>query len=249
MKKQKSYIWILSILSVIGFVGIWWFCCDVLKLTSSSTLPGPVTVIKTFIAKLSSSAPDGATLPQHIGSSLKIALGGWALGVVIGTPLGICMAWYKKVDLFARPIFDLLRPVPGLAWIPLMIILFGIGITPKIVTVFLSAFVPCVLNSYTGIRQTKDVHLWVGQTFGASDTQMLLNICNSDGFTDDYDGNQGCTGSSVDLHCSSRDACIYQGTWIYDPAGKRNLQTGYHYLWYDRHRCNRGCFFGNSFLD
>ena len=176
MKKQKSYIWILSILSVIGFVGIWWFCCDVLKLTSSSTLPGPVTVIKTFIAKLSSSAPDGATLPQHIGSSLKIALGGWALGVVIGTPLGICMAWYKKVDLFARPIFDLLRPVPGLAWIPLMIILFGIGITPKIVTVFLSAFVPCVLNSYTGIRQTKDVHLWVGQTFGASDTQMLLNL-------------------------------------------------------------------------
>ena len=176
MKKQKSYIWILSILSVVGFVGIWWFCCDVLKFTSSSTLPGPVTVVKTFIAKLSSSAPDGATLPQHIGSCLKIALGGWALGVVIGTPLGICMAWYKKVDLFARPIFDLLRPVPGLAWIPLMIILFGIGITPKIVTVFLSAFVPCVLNSYTGIRQTKDVHLWVGQTFGASDTQMLLNI-------------------------------------------------------------------------
>ena len=176
MKKQKSYIWILSILSVIGFVGIWWFCCDVLKLTSSSTLPGPVTVIKTFIAKLSSSAPDGATLPQHIGSSLKIALGGWALGVVFGTPVGICMAWYKIVDLFARPFFDLLRPVPGLAWIPVMIILFGIGITPKIVTVFLSAFVPCVLNSYTGIRQTKDVHLWVGQTFGASDTQMLLNI-------------------------------------------------------------------------
>ena len=118
----------------------------------------------------------GSTLPQHIGSSLQIALGGWLMGVVIGTPLGIFMAWYKKVDLFVRPVFDLLRPVPGLAWIPLMIILFGIGITPKIVTVFLSAFVPCVLNSYTGIRQTKEVHLWVGQTFGASDTQMLVNI-------------------------------------------------------------------------
>ena len=246
MKKQKSYIWILSILSVIGFVGIWWFCCDVLKLTSSSTLPGPVTVIKTFIAKLSSSAPDGATLPQHIGSSLKIALGGWALGVVIGTPLGICMAWYKKVDLFARPIFDLLRPVPGLAWIPLMIILFGIGITPKIVTVFLSAFVPCVLNGNPSDKRCASL--------GRTDVRRkrytdAAKYRNSDGFTDDYDGNQGCTGSSVDLHCSSRDACIYQGTWIYDPAGKRNLQTGYHYLWYDRHRCNRGCFFGNSFLD
>lgn len=176
MKKKKDYLWILSILSIVGFVAVWWFCCDVLKLTSTSTLPGPVTVVKTFITKLSSSAPDGATLPAHIFSSLKIALGGWALGVIIGTPLGIFMAWYKKVDLFVRPIFDLLRPIPGLAWIPLMIILFGIGITPKIATVFLSAFVPCVLNSYTGIRQTKDVHLWVGQTFGASDLQMLIHI-------------------------------------------------------------------------
>lgn len=176
MSKKKDYYWILSILSIIVFVAIWWLCCDVLKMTSSATLPGPVTVAKTFIAKLTSNAPDGATLLQHILSSLKIALGGWAMGIIIGTPLGILMAWYRKVDLFARPLFDLLRPVPGLAWIPLMIILFGIGITPKIVTVFLSAFVPCVLNSYTGIRQTKDVHLWVGQTFGASDFQMLIHI-------------------------------------------------------------------------
>lgn len=106
------------------------------------------------------------------------------------------MAWYKKVDLFARPIFDLLRPVPGLAWIPLMIILFGIGITPKIVTVFLSAFVPCVLNSYTGIRQTKDVHLWVGQTFGRKRYTDAAKYRNSDGFTDDYDGNQVALGAA-----------------------------------------------------
>ncbi len=176
MKKKKENYWILSVLSIAIFIGVWYICCDVLKLTSSATLPGPVTIAKTFVKKFSSTAPDGATLPAHILSSLQISLGGWAMGVLIGTPLGIFMAWNKKVDLFVRPLFDLLRPVPGLAWIPLMIILFGIGLTPKIVTVFLSAFVPCVLNSYTGIRQTKDVHLWVGQTFGASDTQMLVNI-------------------------------------------------------------------------
>ena len=176
MKRRKETYWWLSVLSIAVFVAVWWLCCDVLKLTNSSTLPGPITIAETFIKKLTSTAPDGATLPQHIFSSLKIALGGWAMGIVIGTPLGIFMAWYKKVDLFVRPLFDLLRPVPGLAWIPLMIILFGIGLMPKIVTVFLSAFVPCVVNSYTGIRQTKDVHLWVGQTFGASDTQMLVHI-------------------------------------------------------------------------
>lgn len=176
MKKKKSNYWYLSILSIVAFLLIWWLCCDVLKMTKESTLPGPVTIAETFMEKMTSTAPDGATLPQHIISSLQIAMGGWALGVFIGTPLGIFMAWYKKVDLFARPVFDLLRPVPGLAWIPLMIILFGIGITSKIVTVFLSAFVPCVLNSYTGIRQTRDVHLWVGKTFGATNFQMLRYI-------------------------------------------------------------------------
>lgn len=163
-------------LSILLFVGIWWLCCDVLKMTKSSTLPGPVTIAGAFLKKLTSTAPDGATLPEHIFSSLRIAMGGWAMGVLIGTPLGILMAWYKKIDLFVRPVFDLIRPVPGLAWIPLMILLFGIGLTSKIVTVFLSAFVPCVLNSYTGVRQTKDVHLWVGQTFGASNFQMLCHI-------------------------------------------------------------------------
>lgn len=176
MKSGKNKLWWVSLLSIIGFVMVWWICCDVLKLTSSSALPGPVTVAKTFVNKINNTAPDGATMPAHIFSSLQIALGGWLMGVIIGTPLGVFMAWYKRVDLFVRPVFDLLRPVPGLAWIPLMIILFGIGITPKIATVFLSAFVPCVLNSYTGIRQTKDVHLWVGQTFGASDLQMLTYI-------------------------------------------------------------------------
>jgi len=174
--KRKNNYWWLMVLSIVMFVGVWWLCCDVLKMTKSSTLPGPVTIGATFIKKLTSTAPDGATLPEHIFSSLKIAMGGWAMGVIIGTPLGILMAWYKKIDLFVRPVFDLIRPVPGLAWIPLMILLFGIGITSKIVTVFLSAFVPCVLNSYTGVRQTKDVHLWVGQTFGASNFQMLLHI-------------------------------------------------------------------------
>ncbi|MDR0582974.1 MAG: ABC transporter permease, partial [Treponema sp.] len=88
-------------------------------------------------------------LPEHIGSSLKIALSGYLAAVIIGTPLGIAMAWYKRADLFVRPRCDLIRPVPGIAWIPLMIVLFGIGDASKIVTVFLSAFIPCVLNSVT----------------------------------------------------------------------------------------------------
>ena len=173
--QKKNYIWI-SVASVILFLCFWYFVTAILKMFPNTTLPNPIAVFRTFFRKMTTTAPDGATLPEHIGSSLKIAMSGYFLAVVIGTPLGIVMAWYKKIDLFVRPLFDLIRPVPGIAWIPLMIVLFGIGDSSKIITVFLSAFIPCVLNSYTGIKQTKDVHLWVGQTFGASNFQMLINV-------------------------------------------------------------------------
>jgi NitT/TauT family transport system permease protein/taurine transport system permease protein len=174
-RQKKNYLWI-SAVSVILFLSFWYLVTAVLNMFPSTTLPSPVVVFRTFIRKMTTTAPDGATLPDHIGSSLKIAMSGYLAAVIIGTPLGIAMAWYKKADLFVRPLFDLIRPVPGIAWIPLMIVLFGIGDTSKIVTVFLSAFIPCVLNSYTGIKQTKDVHLWVGQTFGSSNFQMLIHI-------------------------------------------------------------------------
>ena len=112
MKRKKRY-WGLSILAIVLFIGIWWFCCDVLKMTKASTLPGPFVVFQTFIKKLTSTAPDGATLITHIAVSLKTATIGWLMGIVIGVPLGIFMAWVKPVDLLVRPIFDLIRPVPG----------------------------------------------------------------------------------------------------------------------------------------
>jgi NitT/TauT family transport system permease protein/taurine transport system permease protein len=90
--------------------------------------------------------------------------------------MGIAMAWYNKVDMYVRPLFDLLKPIPGVAWVPLMIIMLGIGFTSKVTVIFISAIVPVLLNAYSGIKQTKDVHIWVARTFGATDWQMLTKI-------------------------------------------------------------------------
>jgi len=68
------------------------------------------------------------------------------------------------------------RTIPSIAWIPIMIILLGIGILAKASIVFLSAFIPCVINSYTGIKATKTVHIWVAQTFGGSRLQTLFKV-------------------------------------------------------------------------
>ncbi|GAA0182788.1 ABC transporter permease [Clostridium sediminicola] len=176
MEKIKRNNLILSIISIAVFLVIWYLCTAILELVPSKTLPDPIKIYHTFIDKFTNPNPDGGTLIEHTLASLRTALTGYFVALIIGIPLGILMAWYKYIDRFVRPVFDLIKPIPGIAWIPLMIVVFGIGIKSKAAVVFFSAVVPCILNSYTGIKQTRDVHLWVARTFGATNFQMLQKI-------------------------------------------------------------------------
>lgn len=167
----------ISVCSVIGVIVLWWLVTDILGLVSPMMLPSPEKVLNTFIYKLNGGVnPDGATLIQHIAASMKIALGGYVVGVVIGVPLGIAMAWSRKFEMFAKPLFDVIRPIPALAWIPLMILWLGIGYWSKVGIIFFAAFISATINSYTGIKRTNQVHLWVARTFGATNRQMLFKV-------------------------------------------------------------------------
>jgi ABC-type nitrate/sulfonate/bicarbonate transport system permease component len=173
---KKARLKLISILSIVIFLGMWQFCTDGIHLVPKTSLPSPTTVFKSFITKWYDTAPDGATLGVHIITSLQVSLLGFILGTVIGVPLGILMGWYKKFDLIAKPIFDFLRTIPAIAWIPIMIIWLGIGVWAKAGIIFLSAFIPCVVNAYSGIKQTKPVHIWVCRTFGASNLTTLFKV-------------------------------------------------------------------------
>lgn len=168
---------IISICSFLAVILMWELITDVFHIVSPLMLPSPLKVLKTFIYKFKGGLnPEGATLIQHILASLKIALGGYAVGVLIGVPLGIGMAWNKKFEMFAKPLFDVIRPVPALAWIPLMILWLGIGYWSKVGIIFFAAFISATINSYVGIKRTKQVHIWVARTFGASNRQMLFKV-------------------------------------------------------------------------
>lgn len=138
--------------------------CDVLE------------VLRLFVTKLSDPNPDGAVLTVHIWSSLQVALLGFLLAVVIGVPLGWLMGWYRGADSFLRPIFEIIRPIPPVSWIPLTIVWLCIGLPAKSFIVFFAAFVPCLINAYTGIRQTKEVLKNVGKTFGASYFTVFVKV-------------------------------------------------------------------------
>lgn len=175
-KRDKAKYFCLSVLGLVLFFGIWEASVR-LGWVSSRTLSPPSTVIQTFIFKLTNANPDGSTLPQHFLQSLRLALSSFAVAVVIGVPLGWIMGYYKAASFLLNPLFEIIRPIPPIAWIPIVILTMGIGMGAKMFIIFVAAFVPCVINSYLGIRLTDPVRINVAKTFGASDWEIFTTVC------------------------------------------------------------------------
>jgi len=174
-RRNHFQLTMLSIIGVLGFLLLWQTAVMVGWLPSRY-VPMPTNVMKLFFEKWTSTEPDGAVLGVHILSSLQIALTGFGMAVGIGVPLGLCMGWFKGFDAFMRPIFEILRPIPPVSWIPITIIWLGLGLQAKAFIVFFSAFVACVINSYTGIKQTSPALINVAKTCGASNLTIFFRV-------------------------------------------------------------------------
>ena len=174
-KQEKRMYALLSIVGVAIFLLLWELASDT-GIVNSRYIAPPSKIVKLFFTKLTDPNPDGAVLGVNILSSLQVSLTGFALAVLIGVPLGLLMGWYRGFDSFVRPIFEIVRPIPPVSWIPLTIVWMGIGLQAKAFIVFFSAFVPCVINSYTGIRQTNPVLINFAKTCGASNFTIFLKI-------------------------------------------------------------------------
>lgn len=171
VQKEKRKLTYRNVVLSISGILLFFIAWEVLALSGivdSKKLCDVLQIFNLFIIKFTDPNPDGAVLMVNVWSSLEVALLGFLLAIVIGVPLGWLMGWYRGFDSFMRPIFEIIRPIPPVSWIPLTIVWLGIGLPAKAFIVFFAAFVPCLINSYTGIRQTKEVLKNVGKTFGAS---------------------------------------------------------------------------------
>jgi ABC-type nitrate/sulfonate/bicarbonate transport system permease component len=164
---------ILAVVSGAGVIGVWFALTAVFRVIPPAFLPPPQNIVTDFLRILGSPYV-GHTLIGHTLVSLQIVLGGFFSALLIGIPLGILMGWFKRIEAIVDPLFQLLRPIPPLAWIPLSLLWFGIGIQSKIFVIWLSAFVPCVINSYTGIRLTEPLLVKAALGLGVTRQRDLL---------------------------------------------------------------------------
>lgn len=174
--KHKRMMLLLSVASVAIFLALWQLAVT-FQWVNPKYVASPLQVVATFGQKLTDAKPDGATLGVHIYTSLYLVLVGYLSALIVGIPLGLVTGYYRVANKLISPIFEIVRPIPPIAWIPLSVVWLGIGTTAKAFIIFLAAFVPCVINSYTGIKLTNPVLINVAKTCGASRWKVFTTVC------------------------------------------------------------------------
>ena len=162
----------LSLLSLALLLLTWW-SITALGLISPLFLPAPQQVLSKLLLIASPQGFMDATLWQHLAASLTRMLVALFAAAAIGIPVGIAMGLSPAVRGLLDPLIELYRPVPPLAYLPLMVIWFGIGETSKILLIYLAIFAPVTLSTLAGVRNTQQVRIRAAQSLGASRWQLL----------------------------------------------------------------------------
>jgi len=112
----------------------------------------------------------------YIGDSLGRVAIGFGLATALGIPFGLTLGWYPAANRVVNPLFQLLRPISPIAWIPVAVILFGIGGRAATFLIFLAAFFPIVFTCVNSVSHVPAVFRHVGRNFGLSAPQLLARV-------------------------------------------------------------------------
>ena len=175
LRSPRPYLMLFGFGFLLSF---WYLTVEVWKLPRFEDMPGLTEVVTEYFSKdpyygLSVYTPD---YYKHIGISVRRIAIAFALATVLGVPLGLFMGWSKKFREYIFPIFEVLRPIPVLAWVPLAIIMFSGSETPVIFLTFLASFFATTLNTLLGVQSIDESYSRAAYCLGASHWQTFRHV-------------------------------------------------------------------------
>ncbi len=170
---QGNTIW-LSLVSVAFILFLWWLVTAT-GLVKPLFLPSPQAIFAKFI-QVWNNGYTGTPLWEHIAISAARVFGAFLLACIIGIPLGLAMGMSPAIRGIFDPPIEFYRPIPPLAYLPLMIIWFGIGETSKVLLIFLSVFAPVALGARAGVRSAAIEQVHAAYSFGATRWQVMRYV-------------------------------------------------------------------------
>jgi ABC-type nitrate/sulfonate/bicarbonate transport system permease component len=149
MRRVVTNEYLLHVVSVIAFLLVWH------QVAVGGIFGGALATPWQVVARFEGLMTDtlaGLTIWGHIWASAQRIFIGFILASALAIPLGLFMALNPYVNAIVKPVFDIFKPMPPIAWISISILWFGIGEPSKIFIIVIGTFVPCLLNAYNGVR-------------------------------------------------------------------------------------------------
>ncbi len=142
---------VIGLATIVALLTLWYLLTTAWGVVGPARFPSPAD-FWTSLTQIQGRGYAGSTLVGHALHSLRLVVLGFLAAIVTGVPLGIWMGWDRRVEALVNPVFLIIRPIPPLAWIPLAILWLGLGDGAKIMVIWFAAFVPSVINAFSGVR-------------------------------------------------------------------------------------------------
>lgn len=159
---------------IFGLIFAWWLVTQA-GWIKPLFLPSPLAVIEAFV-DVARNGFTGSSFWEHTWISTARVFGAFLLACVIGVPLGIAMGMSPAARGIFDPPIEFYRPIPPLAYLPLMIIWFGIDETSKVLLIFLSVFAPVALGARAGVKSAAIEQIHAAYSFGATRWQVIRQV-------------------------------------------------------------------------
>lgn len=164
--RARNKMWGINTLSLILGLAIWWILPYL-----GVVLPTPPEVAEKFVSLIKS-----GIWFSDVGASLARVFSGFIFGTLLAIPMGFLMGWYGLARGLLEPWIQFFRTVPPLAMIPLVLVLMGIGETPKIFVIFLAAFLSCVISTFQGVISVDKTLINAAKVLGAKDGRIFAKV-------------------------------------------------------------------------
>ena len=175
LKSPRPYLMAIGVALVLAF---WYLAVEVWKLPRFREMPGLTAVVKEW---LSPSPTYGLSLYiaeyyQHIAMSIWRVFQAFMLATVLGVSFGLLLGWSRKFKEYVFPVFEMLRPIPILAWVPLAIVMFIATESAVVFLAFLASFYATALNTMLGVESIDESYIRAANCLGASRRQVFRHV-------------------------------------------------------------------------
>ncbi len=167
--KVKNFLVGLSGLAI--FVGVWQLV-TALEIWSTGLLPSPAQTVEA-IWELA----ENGTLFPYLGISLGRFAAGYLIAIAAALPLGLVLGWFLGARRVANPVLQVLRPISPTAWLPFIVLWFGIGDAPAIAIITIAAFFPVLFSTIASVGTIDPTYVRVAENFELSRLEIFWKVC------------------------------------------------------------------------